>query len=1168
MTGCTRIIIKTLRVMLMLFAIFAALALVAGAIIVNRPEMLGLGERVERGLAEATGLECRVVGPVEIGVFPLPHVQIYRVSLLAPATAPGSGASEARGSFGVAASNATAPGGDELSSPGAHNGTTSAPGGGLGRGGAQERLPLLSLSAVRADFRAIPLLWGEVKLREIKLFDPILDLDALRVYLAAQPKSLSSESTAALGVNPTPDPTTTAGSLNATAAVSSNSTAKASIPPPQDSPAARDSSHSATPGPEKDSSESLVKLLELLLNTEIRGGVVLERKASGERKLLVSGFSLVRDGDALVLSLRSDILTEPGERPLNLKLRLNKPEVREGSLSAQAQLFADFDIYKQSLRPEIFADLTYSMAEQRLEAKNFILSLEKLRINGSFTATVLGQGISVIGHLEHEHLSLPRWFRFGRNLPASLQYALDDLSGMMDFDFNQDRLKVSNMVTHVLGMTLSGTGGTPDFSKPEVVIEARAPSLDVNLLFPEVVDPPPKNLPRVHYSMQPLVGAEGVDDSDLPDVGYDIRIVGDTAFVRKLKVENLSVDIVPSSRGTQCLFNLGRVAGGTLSADLTVLEDEPKIEIDAKPKDLAVDVLGQDLFERAPLQAVVSGKAKVKADPDTLDKFFRSMDVDFDLAFGPGSLTLHATNRKLVFDSVTASGKGASKPGQDASDPMLTFIGNWNFGALSDKEKVSAALKGPLGVDEKNLDLAVEGGSVNAAANTDMPFLGLDSRHESKFTGIFDYNDKASTLSLRKGVITLPYGVAKGDFYCKQRGSASESWSGSVSLDLPSTRVWLGYMGFTNEDLPPEALGKGSFAFRFDQSAKGWSIKETNILIDDKVKGKLDLAQIGDKSYTFSLRLDSINLDEYYPPHKNYSILPSPRPWDLSGVMKMRVKGDLRVRDLAWRKLHYTDFLAQAVLEGGKFHVPVSAGFYGGRNQIDLAGTVEPARINSQFKLEFRGAQLGSITRELYNDERASGPLNISLSAAGAPTRASELLTAFSGNWAFDVGAGYFRGKRDAATGKEPAKTQFSGIKASGLLRGGRLESDNFTLSSPGSTDTVGRGYVDIVKDAIDMDLEVRMLGITVPVRLYGSLDEPKTSVKSGQLIGNAVGGIGSGLFGLVVDVITLPGKVLTLPFGNNDSSSENASGAGGVNGGTSTSKGSGAGGGSSGNRH
>ena len=98
------------------------------------------------------------------------------------------------------------------------------------------------------------------------------------------------------------------------------------------------------------------------------------------------------------------------------------------------------------------------------------------------------------------------------------------------------------------------------------------------------------------------------------------------------------------------------------------------------------------------------------------------------------------------------------------------------------------------------------------------------------------------------------------------------------------------------------------------------------------------------------------------------------------------------------------------------------------------------------------------------------------------------------------------------------------------------------------------------------MDFDVRMLGIDVPVRLAGPLDSPETTVKSGKLIGNAVGGIGSGLFGLVVDVITLPGKVIMLPFGKEASGGgaagkDGGAGAGGSSQGGAGSSGSGAGG-------
>ena len=1174
-------IFRVLRVVSVFFALAAALVVVAALILANRPEMLGLGETLTAKVSEATGLDCRADGPIEVGIFPAPYIQIYRVTLFAPAGGKGGAQSHPAADAPHAvptpaavnatfAANATAFG----PGPALSNATRSANATALTAPAPEKEetpAPLLTLSAVRVELSPLPLLWGEIELRLLKLFDPVLDLDALRamnqpseglvftsaggaVFEAIDSKTTGQTAPLSPGVNATAAPRLTAVNTSA------NATAAAT---PEGAPASPGQELEAAPVYDQ---AELARLLDMLLNVEISGGVVFERGLQDEKAVLASAINLASDGDDLTLSLRSHALASPRDSASMLELRLRNLSVDNGRIKTGAEVTAALNTLGQSLRPEIRAGLSYDPVRQNLEIADFFLAMEKLRISGQFTAGFSNGEFSVAGHLEHAGLSLPRWFQFGRNLPGSLQYALDDISGSMDFDLNQDRLEVERMVTRVLGMTLTGRGGTPDFAAPVVVIEGSGPFLDVNALFPEVVDPPPAELPRVHYADPPLVGGEDVDDSDLPEVGHDIIITGKTAQVRKLKVDNLEVRIVPSPRGTQCKFDLGGVAGGKMKADLTVLSGTDKIEIDAELANLAVQTLGQDLFERAPLVAQVGGKARVTAIPDTLSVFFRSMDLDFALKFGPGSLYLRETKRKLVFDSVTASGQGASTPGQDGSDSMLGFAGHWDFLAVSGKEKLKATLKGPLGVDEKTLDLATSGGEINATANAELGFLGLTAKHEVKFSGHFAYDDRARTLNLRKAAINLPYGTAAGDIACKEQGFPAEAWNGAIVLNLPSVRNWLEYMGFDRGAFPEQGLNKGVFTFKFEQGGQKWAIKDVDIFLDEKTKGRLNLSQAGDKSYAFSLNLDAINMDDYYPSRKTSSALPSPKPWDLSGLMKMRAKGDIAIKDLTWRKLHYTDVAAQLTLENAKLHIPASAAFYGGRTTSELKATLEPGRLNAQFSLDFKGAQLGGVTHDLYTDERASGLMNISLLGSGAPSRASEVLTAFSGQWAFDVGAGYFRGKRDEATGKEPSKTQFSAIRASGRMHDGRLETDNFTLSAPGSTDTLGRGHVDIARDTIEMDFDVRMLGIDVPVRLAGPLDSPETTVKSGKLIGNAVGGIGSGLFGLVVDVITLPGKVIMLPFGKEASGGgaagkDGGAGAGGSSQGGAGSSGSGAGG-------
>ena len=79
---------RILRTIIIIFVLCVGLAVAAGMVLINRPEMLGLGETLTERVSELTGFDCRAVGPVEVGIFPTPYIQIYRVSLFDPA-APG-----------------------------------------------------------------------------------------------------------------------------------------------------------------------------------------------------------------------------------------------------------------------------------------------------------------------------------------------------------------------------------------------------------------------------------------------------------------------------------------------------------------------------------------------------------------------------------------------------------------------------------------------------------------------------------------------------------------------------------------------------------------------------------------------------------------------------------------------------------------------------------------------------------------------------------------------------------------------------------------------------------------------------------------------------------------------------------------------------------------------
>ena len=185
-------IFRVLRVVSVFFALAAVLVAAAALILANRPEMLGLGEALTAKVSEATGLDCRAGGPIEVGIFPAPYIQIYRVSLFAPAA--GKGGAQSRPAADAprdvpaptpAAINATLAAGATASGPdpALSNATISANATAPTAPASEKEetpAPLLTLSAVRVELRPLPLLWGEIELRLLKLFDPVLDLDALR----------------------------------------------------------------------------------------------------------------------------------------------------------------------------------------------------------------------------------------------------------------------------------------------------------------------------------------------------------------------------------------------------------------------------------------------------------------------------------------------------------------------------------------------------------------------------------------------------------------------------------------------------------------------------------------------------------------------------------------------------------------------------------------------------------------------------------------------------------------------------------------------------------------------------------------------------------------------------------------------------------------------------
>ena len=91
---------------------------------------------------------------------------------------------------------------------------------------------------------------------------------------------------------------------------------------------------------------------------------------------------------------------------------------------------------------------------------------------------------------------------------------------------------------------------------------------------------------------------------------------------------------------------------------------------------------------------------------------------------------------------------------------------------------------------------------------------------------------------------------------------------------------------------------------------------------------------------------------------------------------------------------------------------------------------------------------------------------------------------------------------------------------ASGTVVNGVAESKDLRIQGPTLT-TTGSGSLNLVNRTIDCNFTVNMKGLPeFPLRVYGNVEKPKTSIGAGKLILNTITGITSGFVDILGGIV------------------------------------------------
>lgn len=357
--------------------------------------------------------------------------------------------------------------------------------------------------------------------------------------------------------------------------------------------------------------------------------------------------------------------------------------------------------------------------------------------------------------------------------------------------------------------------------------------------------------------------------------------------------------------------------------------------------------------------------------------------------------------------------------------------------------------------------------------------------------------------------------------------------SGSIDVPAFNLRQTLTRL---NQPLPPmadkTALQKVGLQADFAGSKTSVDIKKVALLLDDThLNGNLSINDFKKPMVRFGVNVDQIDADRYLPPKQQGAAPATPEAAGAAAtrlpiklLRSLDVQGNLTIGKLTLSNAKMSNVKLSLNGKDGKIQLqPATAqlyqGTYSGSIGLDATGKVPKLTIDS--KLE--GIQAEPLLKDLNGKARLRGTGNFTaaLTATGPNTNALKRTLSGKMSFSFKNGAikGFNIGKMLRSVGQfkkegtfavqDQEETDFSELTGNPVAEDGVIRLDDLDGKSPavrlggkGVLANLRNNQINYVASATvvatakgqgGQDL-TKLNGVTIPVKIHGSLSDPKIS--------------------------------------------------------------------------
>jgi AsmA protein len=365
--------------------------------------------------------------------------------------------------------------------------------------------------------------------------------------------------------------------------------------------------------------------------------------------------------------------------------------------------------------------------------------------------------------------------------------------------------------------------------------------------------------------------------------------------------------------------------------------------------------------------------------------------------------------------------------------------------------------------------------------------------------------------------------------------------SGTLKVPSLSPRDVLSQLGSALVTSDPKAMSEFSLTSNINYDGKTASLTNLAASLDQtRLTGRASVVNMQKMAVSFDLALDTMDLDRYLPPSEASADAGKKEDteestFDLTSLKTLNAKGQLKAGELRLSGLVFED--AQVTLNAAngvlRLH-PLKTRFYEGQYdgdvRLDASGDQPTLSLNERLA----GVQLAPILKVLSDHEFVSGSAGGGFTLAARGNSVKGMLASLAGNLDLAVSDGALEGvdlmyelqrAQSLLSKKAPpartgaARTVFDAMTVSAKVDKGVVTSDDLNISTSVLKIT-GAGSVGLVEQTLDYRLKavvqaaapadatqdlVQLRGATIPLRISGTLNDPKVAVDIEDAVKQAV---------------------------------------------------------------